>query len=235
MENKYNYKALSKQELEKKFIQMKNNIPEARETIILHNLKLVFHRYYKRFSSIQIDMDDIISNGIIGLIKAVDTFNLDKNYSFTTYASKCIDNEILMYIRKGITKDIHLEEDNGEDELTLMGLIIDPSVNIEEDYINNENINNIRSIVNLLNENINNIRSIVNLLNEKDKYLYNLYFEKAYSQVEIAKILKKSQSYISREIKSLVYKLEKLMYQNGTIERPKIKNKCIGYNKKNVL
>lgn len=79
MENKYNYKALSKQELEKKFIQMKNNIPEARETIILHNLKLVFHRYYKRFSSIQIDMDDIISNGIIGLIKAVDTFNLDKN------------------------------------------------------------------------------------------------------------------------------------------------------------
>ena len=124
MENKYNYKALSKQELEKKFIQMKNNIPEARETIILHNLKLVFHRYYKRFSSIQIDMDDIISNGIIGLIKAVDTFNLDKNYSFTTYASKCIDNEILMYIRKGITKDIHLEEDNGEDELTLMGLII---------------------------------------------------------------------------------------------------------------
>ena len=92
---------------------------------------------------------------------------------------------------------------------------------IEEDYINNENINN--------------IRSIVNLLNEKDKYLYNLYFEKAYSQVEIAKILKKSQSYISREIKSLVYKLEKLMYQNGTIERPKIKNKCIGYNKKNVL
>ena len=170
MENKYNYKALSKQELEKKFIQMKNNIPEARETIILHNLKLVFHRYYKRFSSIQIDMDDIISNGIIGLIKAVDTFNLD---------------------------------------------------NIEEDYINNENISN--------------IRSIVNLLNEKDKYLYNLYFEKAYSQVEIAKILKKSQSYISREIKSLVYKLEKLMYQNGTIERPKIKNKCIGYNKKNVL
>lgn len=81
MENKYNYKALSKQELEKKFIQMKNNIPEARETIILHNLKLVFHRYYKRFSSIQIDMDDIISSGIIGLIKAVDTFNLDKNYS----------------------------------------------------------------------------------------------------------------------------------------------------------
>lgn len=221
MENKYNYKALSKQELEKNFIQMKNNIPEARETIILHNLKLVFHRYYKRFSSIQMDMDDIISNGIIGLIKAVDTFNLDKNYSFTTYASKCIDNEILMYIKKGITKDIHLEEDNGEDELTLMGLIIDPSVNIEEDYINNENINN--------------IRSIVNLLNEKDKYLYNLYFEKAYSQVEIAKILKKSQSYISREIKSLVYKLEKLMYQNGAIERPKIKNKCIGYNKKNVL
>ena len=200
---------------------MKNSIPEARETIILHNLKLVFHRYYKRFSTIQMDMDDIISNGIIGLIKAVDTFNLDKKYSFTTYASKCIDNEILMYIRKEITKDIHLDEGNGEDELTLMGLIIDPSVNIEEDYINNENINN--------------IKSIVNLLNKKDKYLYNLYFEEAYSQVEISQILKKSQSYISREIKALVYKLEKTMCQNGIIERPKIKAKCIGYNKKNVL
>ena len=221
MENKYNYKTLNKQELEKKFIQMKNSIPEARETIILHNLKLVFHRYYKRFSTIQMDMDDIISNGIIGLIKAVDTFNLDKKYSFTTYASKCIDNEILMYIRKEITKDIHLDEGNGEDELTLMGLIIDPSVNIEEDYINNENINN--------------IKSIVNLLNKKDKYLYNLYFEEAYSQVEISQILKKSQSYISREIKALVYKLEKTMCQNGIIERPKIKAKCIGYNKKNVL
>lgn len=221
MENKYNYKTLNKQELEENFIQMKNNIPEARETIILHNLKLVFHRYYKRFSTIQMDMDDIISNGIIGLIKAVDTFNLDKKYSFTTYASKCIDNEILMYIRKEITKDIHLDEGNGEDELTLMGLIIDPSVNIEEDYINNENINN--------------IKSIVNLLNKKDKYLYNLYFEEAYSQVEISQILKKSQSYISREIKALVYKLEKTMCQNGIIERPKIKAKCIGYNKKNVL
>ena len=57
----------------------------------------------------------------------------------------------------------------------------------------------------------------------------------SYTGEFLAKILKKSQSYISREIKSLVYKLEKLMYQNATIERPKIKNKCIGYNKKNVL
>lgn len=221
MENKYNYKVLNKKEIEKYFIQMQTKNEEAREKIILHNIKLVFHRYYKRFSSIQLDKDDIISNGIIGLIKAVDTFNLDKNYSFTTYASKCIDNEILMYIKKEITKDISLDEDTKENNLTLMELITDTSVNIEDDYINKENINS--------------IKNIIELLEDKDKYLYNLYFEKAYSQLEIAKLLKKSQSYISKEIKSLVYKLEKIMYKNNIIEKPKIKAKCIGYNKKNVL
>lgn len=221
MENKYNYKVLNKKEIEKYFIQMQTKNEEAREKIILHNIKLVFHRYYKRFSSIQLDKDDIISNGIIGLIKAVDTFNLDKNYSFTTYASKCIDNEILMYIKKEITKDISLDEDTKENNLTLMELITDTSVNIEDDYINKENINS--------------IKNIIELLEDKDKYLYNLYFEKAYSQLEIAKLLKKSQSYISKEIKSLVYKLEKTMYKNNIIEKPKIKAKCIGYNKKNVL
>ncbi len=221
MENKYNYKVLNKKEIEKYFIQMQTKNEEAREKIILHNIKLVFHRYYKRFSSIQLDKDDIISNGIIGLIKAVDTFNLDKNYSFTTYASKCIDNEILMYIKKEITKDISLDEDTKENNLTLMELITDTSVNIEDDYINKENINS--------------IKNIIELLEDKDKYLYNLYFEKAYSQLEIAKLLKKSQSYISREIKSLVYKLEKTMCKNNIIEKPKIKAKCIGYNKKNVL
>lgn len=221
MENKYNYKVLNKKEIEKYFIQMQTKNEEAREKIILHNIKLVFHRYYKRFSSIQLDKDDIISNGIIGLIKAVDTFNLDKNYSFTTYASKCIDNEILMYIKKEITKDISLDEDTKENNLTLMELITDTSVNIEDDYINKENINS--------------IKNIIELLEDKDKYLYNLYFEKAYSQLEIAKLLKKSQSYISKEIKSLVYKLEKTMCKNNIIEKPKIKAKCIGYNKKNVL
>ena len=100
MINEYNYEVLSREELERNFKLMKDNNIEVRETIILHNIKLVFYRYYKRFSNINMNMEDIVAYGMIGLIKAVDTFRLDKKCTFTTYASKCIDNEILMFLRK---------------------------------------------------------------------------------------------------------------------------------------
>ena len=96
MINKYNYEVLSREELERNFKLMKDNNIEVRETIILHNIKLVFYRYYKRFSNTNMNMEDIVAYGMIGLIKAVDAFRLDKKCTFTTYASKCIDNEIQM-------------------------------------------------------------------------------------------------------------------------------------------
>ena len=89
MINEYNYEVLSREELERNFKLMKDNNIEVRETIILHNIKLVFYRYYKRFSNTNMNMEDIVAYGMIGLIKAVDTFRLDKKCTFTTYASKC--------------------------------------------------------------------------------------------------------------------------------------------------
>lgn len=221
MINKYNYEVLSREELERNFKLMKDNNIEVRETIILHNIKLVFYRYYKRFSNTNMNMEDIVAYGMIGLIKAVDTFRLDKKCTFTTYASKCIDNEILMYIRRESYRYVSLDELIGDDDLTLNDLIIDPSINIEGDYMDKEEIKD--------------INGVINLLNSKDKCLFNLYFRDGYSQIEISNILGLSQSYISRRIKMLVDKLEELLYQKNIIVKSKVKIKSIGYNKKIVM
>ena len=221
MINEYNYEVLSREELERNFKLMKDNNIEVRETIILHNIKLVFYRYYKRFSNTNMNMEDIVAYGMIGLIKAVDTFRLDKKCTFTTYASKCIDNEILMYIRRESYRYVSLDELIGDDDLTLNDLIIDPSINIEGDYMDKEEIKD--------------INGVINLLNSKDKCLFNLYFRHGYSQIEISNILGLSQSYISRRIKMLVDKLEELLYQKNIIVKSKVKTKSIGYNKKIVM
>ena len=154
-------------------------------------------------------------------IKAVDTFRLDKKCTFTTYASKCIDNEILMYIRRESYRYVSLDDTIGDDDLTLNDLIIDPLINIEGDYMDKEEIKD--------------INGVINLLNSKDKCLFNLYFRDGYSQIEISNILGVSQSYISRRIKLLVDKLEELLYQKGIIVKSKVKTKSIGYNKKIVV
>lgn len=221
MINEYNYEVLSREELERNFKLMKDNNIEVRETIILHNIKLVFYRYYKRFSNTNMNMEDIVAYGMIGLIKAVDTFRPDKKCTFTTYASKCIDNEILMYIRRESYRYVSLDELIGDDDLTLNDLIIDPSINIEGDYMDKEEIKD--------------INGVINLLNSKDKCLFNLYFRDGYSQIEIFNILGVSQSYISRRIKMLVDKLEELLYQKNIIVKSKVKSKSIGYNKKIVM
>ena len=150
MINEYNYEVLSREELERNFKLMKDNNIEVRETIILHNIKLVFYRYYKRFSNTNMNMEDIVAYGMIGLIKAVDTFRPDKKCTFTTYASKCIDNEILMYIRRESYRYVSLDELIGDDDLTLNDLIIDPSINIEGDYMDKEEIKDINGVINLL-------------------------------------------------------------------------------------
>ena len=87
MINEYNYEVLSREELERNFKLMKDNNIEVRETIILHNIKLVFYRYYKRFSNTNMNMEDIVAYGMIGLIKAVDTFRPDKKCTFTINAN----------------------------------------------------------------------------------------------------------------------------------------------------
>ena len=126
-----------------------------------------------------------------------------------------------MYIRRESYRYVSLDELIGDDDLTLNDLIIDPSINIEGDYMDKEEIKD--------------INGVINLLNSKDKCLFNLYFRDGYSQIEISNILGLSQSYISRRIKLLVDKLEELLYQKNIIVKSKVKTKSIGYNKKIVM
>ena len=84
---------------------------EKRNNLILNNLKLVHYQYNRKFSSLPIEKEDIISIGILGLIKAIDNYDKEKGYTFSTYALKCIDNEILQGVKKNKSlANINLED-----------------------------------------------------------------------------------------------------------------------------
>ena len=82
------------------FLALNNGDRNAREKIISNNTKLVWHIVKKYYNSIDYDQDDLYQIGVIGLIKAVDTFDITKNFKFSSYAGRCIQNEILMAMRK---------------------------------------------------------------------------------------------------------------------------------------
>ena len=91
---------LSQSELYSYFEKMKSGDTKAREIIIKHNIKLVFNQVMKRFCNMPYEKKELISIGLIGLIKSVDTFDISKDRKFSSYAVKCIDNEILMFLRR---------------------------------------------------------------------------------------------------------------------------------------
>ena len=207
MINEYNYEVLSREELERNFKLMKDNNIEVRETIILHNIKLVFYRYYKRFSNTNMNMEDIVAYGMIGLIKAVDTFRPDKKCTFTTYASKCIDNEILMFLRKNKKRnsEVSLEDsinfDSEGNELKLEDVfgtednVVEKSIASKDDKI-------------LLEKEVKNLASRDrNIIEQR----YGLFGQKELTQKELADKLNISQSYISRIEKRVIKKLKLLM------------------------
>ena len=92
---------LSKKEEAEIFEKLEKNDPSAREMLIVHNLRLVVY-IAKKFESTGVGVEDLVSIGTIGLIKAVNTFRPHKNIKLATYASRCIENEILMYLRKSV-------------------------------------------------------------------------------------------------------------------------------------
>ena len=117
----------------------KNGDKNAREELILHNLKLVLNivKKYKNYNS-----EDLISIGTIGLVKAIDTFDIDKGYTFSTYAARCIENEILMYFRKKENKEIYKislddtitseKDGNCKDSLKMLDILKEDTYFIED-------------------------------------------------------------------------------------------------------
>jgi len=192
-------------EEERKYLnKIKNGDEGAREYIIEHNLRLVVY-IARKFENTGISIEDLISIGTIGLIKAINTYNPDKNIKLATYASKCIENEILMYLRKNsnqkteISIDEPLNVDWDGNELLLsdiLGTESDIIYKTLEEKIDKE----------LLSEALNSLSSREKSIMDLRFGLINGY-EK--TQKEVADMLGISQSYISRLEKKIVSKLQK--------------------------
>ena len=176
---------------------------QAKHILIERNLRLVAH-IIKKYQSLDEDPDELISIGTIGLIKAIVTFNADKGNRLAAYASKCIDNEILMYLRakKKTTREISLYEPIGTDregnEIQLYDIIEAEDEDVSEKIHLKENIQKL-------------YEKVENELSQREKLVlkmrYGLYHGEEYTQREIASQLGISRSYVSRIEKSAVEKL----------------------------
>lgn len=176
---------------------------EAKHILIERNLRLVAH-IVKKYQSLEEDTEDLLSIGAIGLIKAVVTFNPDKSVRLGTYAARCIENEILMYLRskKKSSKEISLYEPIGTDregnEIQLFDII-----ETEEDDAHRKTA--LKGDIKLLYE------KVEAELSQRERLVlkmrYGLYNEEEYTQREIAKRLGISRSYVSRIEKSAIEKL----------------------------
>ena len=176
---------------------------EAKNKLIEHNLRLVVF-LAKKYENTLVDLEDLVSIGTIGLIKGISTYKLDKNIKLATYASRCIDNEILMFLRKnkrrkteisfedslsydGEGNELHLEDILGtESDIVTKGL----EEETEKRLLHNEIVK----------------------LNDRDKLImtlrYGLFDKEEMTQKEVAEYLGISQSYISRIEKKIIKKIK---------------------------
>ncbi|MCQ2455410.1 MAG: sigma-70 family RNA polymerase sigma factor [Clostridia bacterium] len=189
---------------------LENKDEKAKELLIVHNLRLVVY-IAKKFDSSGVNIEDLISIGTIGLIKAVNTFCIDKNIKLATYASRCIENEILMYLRKissrksEISIDEPLNTDWDGNELLLSDVLGSDG---DEISIKIEQEDERKMLI-----------SFVNALVPREKQIMEMRFGmggyKEYTQKEVADTLGISQSYISRLEKRIIGKLKKQIEKAG--------------------
>lgn len=197
--------ALSSEE-EKKYIQMMSKgDEEARNILIEHNLRLVAH-VCKKYANSNVDQDDLISIGSIGLIKGINSYDIHKNIKLSTYISKCIDNEILMYLRttKKLNSEVYLEDPIGKDKddntITLKEILENDDKPIEEEI-------ELKLRIKKLYE------KIKSSLQERERTILELRFglngAEPQPQHEIAKEMGISRSYVSRIETKAINKLAK--------------------------
>lgn len=194
---------LSKEDELKYLKEASNGSEEAKNKLIEHNLRLVVY-LSKKYENTKIDLEDLVSIGTIGLIKGINTYKMDKNIKLATYASRCIDNEILMYLRKNKKRnaDVSLEEslsfDSEGNELHLEDILgTDPDLVTKELEDNDLKLTLMKEI---------------NRLPERDRQImklrYGLFGEKEITQKELAEKLNISQSYISRIEKKVIKRIK---------------------------
>lgn len=200
---------LTQDEEEKCVKEMINGNKKARDKIIEHNLRLVAH-IVKKYETKKDNVDDLISIGTIGLIKAVDSYYPNKGIKLTTYAARCIENEILMFYRtdKKNSKNISINESIGFDkegnEITLLDIIKTPKPDYAMDIHEKDNIKLMKTYFNNLTEREKEIITKRYGLNNSDEI----------TQKKIAKELGISRSYVSRIEKRALTKMLREFIKN---------------------
>ncbi len=202
-----------KPEEEERYIYLSvNGDKEARNILVEHNLRLVAH-IVKKFETFNENTDDLISIGTIGLIKGIDTYNPDKPVKLITYAAKCVENEILMYIRQNrkIQNNVSLNDSIGYDkdgnEITLVDVL-------KDEYVDSADVI-------LLKDNVNLLKKYLGCLNKREKDIiirrYGLLNKNEQTQREISKELGISRSYVSRIEKRALVKLMREFMRNNNV------------------
>jgi RNA polymerase sporulation-specific sigma factor len=184
--------------------EMKDGDLNARYILIERNLRLVAH-VCKKYQSGEEDMEDLISIGTIGLIKAISTFDHEKGNRLATYAARCIDNELLMYLRskKKTSREISLYEPIGTDKEGNQINLLDIVESDEKDVVETIELNgNIKKLYNYIPKALSNREQEIIMLR------YGLYNQKPVTQREIADKIGISRSYVSRIEKKALKKLK---------------------------
>lgn len=197
---------LSREEEQQVFARLEAQDEEAKQLLIVHNLRLVVY-IAKKFESTGIGVEDLISIGTIGLIKAVNTFLPSRNIKLATYASRCIENEILMYLRKyqnhrgdiSIDEPLNVDWDGNE-------LLLSDILGTDGDIVNRDIEHDVEKSV---------LLETVGRLSEREMRIMQLRFGlldgKERTQKEVAEMIGISQSYISRLEKRIIKRLKKEM------------------------
>ena len=188
-----------------------DDVLEARQTLIEHNLRLVVY-IAKKLDNTGVGVEDLISIGTIGLIKAINTFKSDKNIKLATYASRCIENEILMHLRRNsriktevsIDEPLNVDWDGNE-------LLLSDILGTEEDLVYKD----IEDEVDL-----NLLEQAMDILSDRERTIIELRYgighdDEEMTQKEVADLLGISQSYISRLEKKIIRRLRKEMIRLG--------------------
>ncbi|MBO5888789.1 MAG: RNA polymerase sporulation sigma factor SigE [Clostridia bacterium] len=197
-------RAYNSMEEQVKLMELASGKVNARDDLIEHNLRLVVY-IARKFDNTGVDLDDLISVGTFGLIKAVNTYKGDKNIKLATYASRCIENEILMHLRKiskqkgEVSFDEPLNVDGDGNELLLCDVLgTDPELVYKKAENDAERKH---------------LRQALEKLSFREKQIMSLRFgldgEEELTQKEVADLLGISQSYISRLEKKIVTRLKK--------------------------
>ena len=188
------------------FAALERREEDAKRTLIVHNLRLVVY-IARKFESTGIGVEDLISIGTIGLIKAVNTFCPGRNIKLATYASRCIENEILMYLRKcqsqrseiSIDEPLNVDWDGNE-------LLLSDILGTESDVVNSKIEQEAEKAI---------LREAVSRLEERERTIMQLRFGlldgEERTQKEVADIIGISQSYISRLEKRIIKRLRREM------------------------